>query len=164
MNTNAKKLAVTFAAMLLGLSMTTNIAHAKDTNSGQSVPANESITPTTEVPSLSGEGSAELSAKKYFTTIQSQPMPLPGQSERSSQNFSLQGVQKFRIEVYQGGKLNNQIRFNVKLDRRLDIDPIVGRNIGTGTYTYTGSTYPLYIASPQRAGQSPFTVKFSKVN
>jgi hypothetical protein len=166
MNINSKKLqVVAIITMLLGSAITTNIAQAKDTNSGPSVPASESLTPTEEAPAkLPSSGRTESSAKNCFSSIRSKPMPLPGQTQRSSQNFSLKGVKKFQIKVYQGGKLNTSIRFNVKLDRRLQVDPIVGSNIGTGTYTNNGETYPLYIASPQGAGQSSFNVKFCKVN
>lgn len=165
MNIYSRIVTTAASGLLLGSLVTPNFAQAKDTNSGQSVPANESFTPTQEGSlKLPGSSSAESAAKNCFSSIKSQPMPLPGQTQRSSQNFSLKGVKKFQVRVFQNGKLNNNIRFNIKLDRRLRPDPIVGSNIGTSTYTYTGDTYPLYIASPQGAGQSSFKVKFCKVN
>jgi hypothetical protein len=124
----------------------------------------ESFTPVTESPSRSLSDQTERkAAKSCFNSIKSEPMPLPGQTQRSSQNFSLEGVKKFRIRVYQNGKLNRRIRFNIKLDRRLSTDPFVGVNVGTGIYTYKGPTYPLYIASPNNAGQSRFKVKFCRL-
>jgi hypothetical protein len=160
-NFNKKVLSAAVGLFLLtGSSAIASMAQAKDASSSQVPTFNELFAPAGDSPLPLLEKS---SVKRCFTSVTSQ-LRTSGLNQRSSKNFSLKGVKKFRVLVYQGGKLSTRIRFNVNLDRPApQRDVIVGSNIGFGDYTYKGPTRPLYIASPKNAGRSPFMVKFCRL-
>jgi hypothetical protein len=118
-------------------------------------------TPGDETPAQSQSISAKRSNKSPFTKVAVRATPTRGQNQRFSDNFNLKGVKIFKVEVFQNGKPNNRISFNLKKDRRgPGLDPIVLAGVKTGSYVYRGSTNSLYIANPQGAGKAPFIVKF----
>jgi hypothetical protein len=104
---------------------------------------------------------ANSSNKSPFTKVAVRAISTPGQNQRFSDNFNLKREKRFQVKVFQNGKLNNNIGFNLKKDLRgSGLDPTVLAGVKTGSYVYQGPNSPLYIANPQGAGQAPFIVKF----
>lgn len=118
-------------------------------------------TPDDAAPTQSQSIGTKSSTTAPFTKVAVRATPTPGRNQRFSDNFNLKGVKKFQVKVFQNGKLNNRISFNLKKDRRgPGLDPTVLAGVKTGSYVYQGADRPLYISNPQGAGKAPFIVKF----
>jgi hypothetical protein len=134
--------------LILGIFANISTAQAQPNTPGDTAPAqSESI------------GAKHITKKAPFTKVAVLATPKPGQNQRFSENFNLKGVKSFKVKVFQNGKLNNRISFNVKKDRRgPGLDPIVLSGVKTGSYVYQGPSDSLYVANPQGAGKAPFIV------
>lgn len=128
------------------------------------------LTSATLTPVSPQNGSAqEFSAKvcRPIARVVSEPMPLPGQTSRSSANFDLSSIrvgETFQVRVVKGRTTNYRIRFNLKRDIRGGIDPILSQDMRTGLYRRVNNSplYPVYIADPKGAGKSRFAVRFCR--
>lgn len=123
-----------------------------------------------DVPTAARSAPSICPSSSVIASVVSEPMPLPGQTSRSSLNFDLSRIQvgeRFRVVVVVGRTPNTRIRFNVKKDIRFGIDPIVGRDMHTGVYQKTSTSndplYPVYIADPKGAGTNRFAVQFCRL-
>lgn len=148
---------------------TGNLLYAQTPSPAES-PA--TLTPVSPQDVPAGAGSErDLSAQKacrVVASVVSEPMPLPGQTSRSSSNFDINSIpvgEIFRVVVIKGRTTSYSIRFNLKRDIRGGIDPIVASNMHTGFYKRVSNypLYPVYIADPSGAGTSRFAVQFCRV-
>jgi 1-phosphatidylinositol phosphodiesterase len=102
---------------------------------------------------------------EQIALVVSQPQPLKGQENRSSQNFQFTTLPSPSTTVTGQVSENNNatiIDASIMHDRRFDIDQIVGQ-IADGQVVITqdlemGANY--YIASPANAANQEFTVTF----
>lgn len=90
-----------------------------------------------------------------IATVVSSNKPLPGQKNRSSQNFSYMplpvGTSSVTYKITAGANPQN-IYFSVMQDRTMAGDPYIFRKIGDGfTTNDLTDTSDLYIANPEGA-------------
>jgi hypothetical protein len=152
--------AAAIVAMLsvAGFSATSSMAKDKSTHSTQASSSTSPIAPAEAPASMLSARNKSCSA---IARVTSQPMPLPGQTHRSSGNFSLDSIrvgQVFRVVVKKG------VSFNLKRDIRYRVDPTLASGMKAGYYKRVSSypLYPVYIADPRGAGKSAFTVTFCR--
>lgn len=94
-------------------------------------------------------------------SVISSPTPQPGQSNRSSGNFSLQevpdGVQTLIWELTNNPNVSG-ISFNVMEDNSWGIDPTIFKDLHNASSSGVNRARSLYIANPNGAGTQDFTV------
>jgi hypothetical protein len=100
-------------------------------------------------------------AEKLLAAVTSDAQPQPGQKHRSSGNFSTQdapvGTNALRWEIADTGNPNG-IRFGVKDDKSVGVDPPVFEDVYNNKQTGYVADRSLYVANPEGAS-SKFTVK-----
>ncbi len=132
-------------------------------------PAESSTTLTPVSPQeLPAQVTSAQRACRLIASVVSEPMPLPGQTSRSSGNFDLNSIRVgeiFRVVVVQGRTQTSRIHFNLKRDIRGGIDPIVDPDMHTALYKRVSDypLYPVYIADPKGARTSRFAVQFCRL-
>ena len=103
---------------------------------------------------------AEYSTGPPIAEISSDWQPLPGETERSSGNFSLlavpQGTTQLCWEVQSPNSAS--VRFDVQRDRALESDPVVYAGVVDGSLTPATPSPDVYIANPTAAEAQGFTI------
>lgn len=98
-----------------------------------------------------------------ISQISSDSKPLPGEKNRSSQNFSINNLPpgtiglKWIIEPTQG-ETSDSISFNIMVDVSLGLDRVSWSNISNESRTAADTNSKYYIANPSGVNH-PFTVK-----
>lgn len=103
---------------------------------------------------------AQHSTTPPIAEISSDWQPLPGETERSSDNFSLSaippGTTQLCWEVQ--GPSSASVRFDVQRHRALQPDPVVYAGVVDGSLTPATPSPDVYIANPTAAEARGFTV------
>jgi hypothetical protein len=162
LDTTSQQFKKVSAPVILGVTLLSGGLCASVPSFAQGTSDSSSQASTEIVPVSPPEGAASFgkSAKcSPLKRVTSQPMPLPGQTHRSSGNFDLSGIrvgQVFKVNV------RNGVSFNLKRDIRRAIDPTLVSGMRAGYYKRVSKypLYPLYIADPRGAGKNAFTVTF----
>ncbi len=155
----------TVKVLMSALVIATTMSPALASSPGYTQTPSNAESTTAMLNPVSSKGLPARRACRLIARVVSAPMPLPGQTSRSSGNFNLDLIrvgESVRVSVVQNGKLNSRITFNIKRDIRRGTDPRVARNVDTGSLKRI-SKYPLspvYIADPIGAGRSQFRVDF----
>jgi hypothetical protein len=155
MNTNFFYLCLPTVVTLLFTLLTSVPGFSQGVNSSQSQGISE-IVPASPSDVTTFSKSAKCSPNVKVTST---PMPLPGQSHRSSRNIDLSAIrvgQTFKVNVRSG------VSFNLKRDIRNHVDPTLATGMKNGYYKRVSNYpfYPLYIADPRGANRKDFTVTF----
>lgn len=97
-----------------------------------------------------------------IAAVTSNGTPQPGQSHRSSGNFSLENVPPgvTRIQWFVTDNSNaGQIVFDVMEDKSLWPDPTIWKGLHNGSVTDLQTSRSFYIANPANTGGNTFTVQ-----
>jgi hypothetical protein len=97
-----------------------------------------------------------------IATVTSAGAPQPGQSHRSSGNFSLENAPPgtTRIQWFVTDNSNgSQITFDVMEDKSLWPDPTIWSGLRNGSVTSLKTSRSFYIANPANTGGNTFSVQ-----
>lgn len=98
-----------------------------------------------------------LVTRKLINSVTSEKQPHAGQRNRSSANFSTEGIPngtKKLVWEIEGDIETKAIKFNVMQDKSVAIDPTIFTDVFSGKETDVKSARFLYIANPKGATSS----------